>query len=145
MPLPWEWLFRAKKFGGDAEEAEALVCKTSLSGFESRRHLQVSAFLAAAHPSSGTTFNCSGLSHAIPANLTLSPSGRLFNGSPNRVTEITYSLAFCTYQTSHNLAYVKRGCSMFATKLPNPTATFFVTLVALMVIVGLLFWAVGAR
>jgi len=34
---------------------------------------------------------------------------------------------------------------MFATKLPNPTATFFVTLVALMVIVGLLFWAVGAR
>ena len=36
------WVFQgAKKFGGDAEEAEALVCKTSLSGFESRRHLQV--------------------------------------------------------------------------------------------------------
>ena len=28
------------KWGGDAEEAEALVCKTSLSGFESRRYLQ---------------------------------------------------------------------------------------------------------
>ncbi len=27
--------------GGDAEEAEALVCKTSLNGFESRRHLQL--------------------------------------------------------------------------------------------------------
>jgi hypothetical protein len=27
-------------FGGDAEEAEALVCKTSLSGFESHRYLQ---------------------------------------------------------------------------------------------------------
>jgi hypothetical protein len=27
-------------FGSDAEEAEALVCKTSLSGFESRRYLQ---------------------------------------------------------------------------------------------------------
>ena len=28
------------ELGGDAEEAEALVCKTSLSGFESRRYLQ---------------------------------------------------------------------------------------------------------
>jgi hypothetical protein len=28
-----------KRFGSDAEEAEALVCKTSLSGFESRRYL----------------------------------------------------------------------------------------------------------
>ena len=26
--------------GGDAEASEALVCKTSLSGFESRRYLQ---------------------------------------------------------------------------------------------------------
>lgn len=34
---------------------------------------------------------------------------------------------------------------MVASKLPNPTATFFLTLMALMVIVGLLFWAVGAR
>jgi len=34
---------------------------------------------------------------------------------------------------------------MVAIKLPNPTATFFFTLVALMVIVGLLFWAVGTR
>jgi hypothetical protein len=31
------------KVGGDAEEAEALVCKTSLSGFESRRYLQFSS------------------------------------------------------------------------------------------------------
>jgi hypothetical protein len=28
------------KFGGDAEAVEALVCKTSLSGFESHRYLQ---------------------------------------------------------------------------------------------------------
>jgi hypothetical protein len=28
-------------FGGDAEVVEALVCKTSLSGFESRRYLQL--------------------------------------------------------------------------------------------------------
>jgi hypothetical protein len=28
-----------KFFGGDAEVVEALVCKTSLSGFESRRYL----------------------------------------------------------------------------------------------------------
>jgi hypothetical protein len=27
------------RFGSDAEEVEALVCKTSLSGFESRRYL----------------------------------------------------------------------------------------------------------
>jgi hypothetical protein len=30
------------KFGGDAEVVEALVCKTSLSGFESHRYLQFS-------------------------------------------------------------------------------------------------------
>jgi hypothetical protein len=30
------------KFGGDAEAVEALVCKTSLSGFESHRYLQKS-------------------------------------------------------------------------------------------------------
>jgi hypothetical protein len=29
------------QFGGDAEAVEALVCKTSLSGFESRRYLQL--------------------------------------------------------------------------------------------------------
>ena len=28
-------------FGGDAEAVEALVCKTGLSGFESRRYLQL--------------------------------------------------------------------------------------------------------
>jgi hypothetical protein len=28
-----------KGMGGDAEAVEALVCKTSLSGFESRRYL----------------------------------------------------------------------------------------------------------
>ena len=43
------------ELGGDAEEAEALVCKTSLSGFESRRHLQdsgvfVSCTLSASKP-----------------------------------------------------------------------------------------------
>jgi hypothetical protein len=31
---------RPKELGGDAEVVEALVCKTSLSGFESRRYLQ---------------------------------------------------------------------------------------------------------
>jgi hypothetical protein len=36
----------ANKFGGDAEEAEALVCKTSLSGFESRRHLHLFPFVS---------------------------------------------------------------------------------------------------
>ena len=36
---------------------------------------------------------------------------------------------------------------MLAIKLPNVTvfATFFVTLIALMLIIGLLFWAVGTR
>jgi len=34
---------------------------------------------------------------------------------------------------------------MVATKLPNTTATFFLTLIALMLIVGLLFWAAGTR
>jgi len=34
---------------------------------------------------------------------------------------------------------------MLATKLPNPTTAFFITLIALMAIVGLLFWAVGTR
>jgi hypothetical protein len=28
-------------FGSDAEEVEALVCKTSLNGFESRRYLHI--------------------------------------------------------------------------------------------------------
>ncbi len=37
------------------------------------------------------------------------------------------------------------GCIMVAIKLPNVTATFFVTLIALMLIIGLLFWAVGTR
>jgi hypothetical protein len=31
--------FGYKIFGGDAEAVEALVCKTGLSGFESRRYL----------------------------------------------------------------------------------------------------------
>jgi len=34
---------------------------------------------------------------------------------------------------------------MVAIKLPNPTASFFFTLIAFMLIFGLLFWAVGIR
>ena len=34
---------------------------------------------------------------------------------------------------------------MIAIKLRDPTATFFLTLIALTIIVGVLFWAVGIR
>jgi hypothetical protein len=38
-----------------------------------------------------------------------------------------------------------RGCIMIATKLPNLTSTFHFMLVAVVVIIGLLFWAVSTR
>jgi hypothetical protein len=34
---------------------------------------------------------------------------------------------------------------MVAIKLPNLTSTFFFTLIAVLLVVGLLFWAVGTR
>jgi hypothetical protein len=34
---------------------------------------------------------------------------------------------------------------MFAIKLPNPITAFFITLIGFMAVLGLLFWAVGAR
>ena len=37
-------------FGGDAEAVEALVCKTGLSGFESRRYLHFSKMLKEERP-----------------------------------------------------------------------------------------------
>lgn len=62
------------------------------------------------------------------------------------MTCVTHWLARCTYQRwlSVTIAII-RGCIMLAIKLPNVTATFFVTLIALMLIIGLLFWAVGTR
>jgi hypothetical protein len=34
---------------------------------------------------------------------------------------------------------------MFAIKLPSPTTSFFVTLIAFVAVIGLLFWAAVAR
>jgi hypothetical protein len=62
------------------------------------------------------------------------------------VTWVTHLFVPCTYHTRRILLNVKKGgCFMVAIKLPNLTSTFHFTLIAVLLIVGLLFWAVGTR
>ena len=60
------------------------------------------------------------------------------------VTWVTQSIAPCTYPTRNILSYDNRqGCIMVSIRLPNLTATFLFTVIAVLLIVGLLFWAVS--
>jgi hypothetical protein len=58
---------------------------------------------------------------------------------------VTRWIAPWTYPTRDILSYVNRqgGCIMVSIRLPNFTATFIFTVIAVLLIVGLLFWAVS--
>jgi hypothetical protein len=63
------------------------------------------------------------------------------------VTWVTRWIAPCTYPTRDILSYGNRqgrqGCIMVSIRLPNFTATFIFTVIAVLLIVGLLYWAVS--